>query len=228
MPAQVRNPVTPKGKAKSKPPSADAATSSTALVAASRLEARGRPVVLLVGLGLSLVTFVTYWLTLSPTVNFVDSGELITVGVTAGVAHAPGYPLYTLMLILAAALPLGSVAVRINAISALTAALAVGLFYLALCEILAFHLDRRVDGQPGIRDQGSDIRGNKRDLPGPRPLIPMTAVFASAGAALLLGFSFLFWNWATQAKMYSLHFAFVAGLLYLTMRTRRALSRTEG
>ncbi|MFL5731934.1 MAG: protein O-mannosyl-transferase family [Chloroflexia bacterium] len=173
--------------------------------------ARTRPIVPLVGLGLGLVTFVIYWLTLSPTVNFVDSGELIAVGVTAGVAHAPGYPLYTLMLILVAALPFGGVAMRINAISAVTAALAVGLFYLALYEILTFHIEPETRGTSG-NSHGADSR------------VDPAAIFAAAGTALLLGFSFLFWNWATQAKMYSLHFAFVAGLLWLAMRVRRSLA----
>src|SRR3954466_13021331 len=104
MPTPVRNPTTPKNTSKARP----LPVRATAAVAIPDTQARPKPsAVLLVGCGLSLVTLVTYLLTLSPTVNFVDSGELITVGVTAGVAHAPGYPLYTLMLIAAAALPLG-------------------------------------------------------------------------------------------------------------------------
>ena len=81
-----------------------------------------------------------YLFTLSPTVNFLDSGELITVGATAGVAHPPGYPLYTLLVILAAAIPIGDTAVRVNLVSALGGALAVGLFYALTYEILAHHL----------------------------------------------------------------------------------------
>jgi hypothetical protein len=80
------------------------------------------------GLAVSAVALGAYLFTLSPTVNFLDSGELITVGATAGVAHPPGYPLYTLLVILAAAIPLGDVAVRVNLVSALGGALAVGLF----------------------------------------------------------------------------------------------------
>src|SRR4051812_563676 len=121
MPAQVRNPTTAKKKAPRKPTAVATPAREVTTATAGWPMARTRPIVPLVGLGLGLVTFVIYWLTLSPTVNFVDSGELIAVGVTAGVAHAPGYPLYTLMLILVAALPFGGVAMRINAISAVTA-----------------------------------------------------------------------------------------------------------
>ena len=37
-----------------------------------------------------------------------DSGELIVAGCTGGVAHPPGYPLFTMLAILFHALPLGA------------------------------------------------------------------------------------------------------------------------
>ena len=70
----------------------------------------------LVGGAVSLAALVLYLLTLSPTVNFIDSGELITVGALAGVAHPPGYPLYSLFAI---AVPFGEPAVGVNLVSAL-------------------------------------------------------------------------------------------------------------
>ncbi|MEO0335910.1 MAG: DUF2723 domain-containing protein, partial [Pseudomonadota bacterium] len=48
-------------------------------------------------LPLGLLTLVIYFLTLCPTVPGGDSGELITVSTRLGLAHPPGYPLYTLM-----------------------------------------------------------------------------------------------------------------------------------
>src|SRR5438046_900830 len=71
------------------------------------------------GLAVSAVALVAYLITLSPTINFIDSGELVTAGVTGGIIHPSGYPLYTLLNIAAAAVPLGSAVVRINLISAL-------------------------------------------------------------------------------------------------------------
>ena len=72
----------------------------------------------LAGLGISLLSLAVYILTLSPAVNFIDSGELITVGVQAGIAHPPGYPLYTLLTIIGAALPFSDPAVGVNLVSA--------------------------------------------------------------------------------------------------------------
>src|SRR5438477_9692102 len=81
--------------------------------------------------------FVLYLVTCSPTVNFTDSGELITVAWTGGIAHPPGYPLYTLIGILFVHLPFGDPAWRMNLISALFAAVAVSLFYLLVTDTIS-------------------------------------------------------------------------------------------
>src|SRR5205814_10264196 len=76
------------------------------------IAASPRRTILLAAVLLFVVTLFVYLVTLSPTVNFIDSGEIITVGATAGIAHPPGYPLYTLLIIAASALPFGNEAVR--------------------------------------------------------------------------------------------------------------------
>lgn len=71
---------------------------------------------------------VLYALTLSRGVGAGDSGELILAARDLGIAHPPGYALWLLLARLAAALPGGAVALRVNALSALATAAAVGLF----------------------------------------------------------------------------------------------------
>src|SRR5262249_39665379 len=95
------------------------------------------------GIAVSLLALVGYILTLSPTVNFIDSGELITVAATGGIAPPPGYPLYTLLTIIGAALSFGNVAVGVNLVSALSGAAAVGAFYALLYELLRHHFESR-------------------------------------------------------------------------------------
>lgn len=73
---------------------------------------------------------IAYACTLAPSVGAGDSGELILAARALGVPHPPGYPLWTLLARLAAALPWGAVAWRVNALSALLAAIGAGLFYL--------------------------------------------------------------------------------------------------
>lgn len=71
---------------------------------------------------LGVFAFLTYLATLSPTVNFIDSGELITVSLSLGIAHPTGYPLYTLLGRLVSTIPLGTVAWRVNLFSGLCGA----------------------------------------------------------------------------------------------------------
>ncbi len=66
-----------------------------------------------------LIAFVVYALTVERTVPTGDGGELIAAAYVLGVAHPPGYPLYTLLGHLATMLPGGSPALRMNLMSGL-------------------------------------------------------------------------------------------------------------
>ena len=90
----------------------------------------------------------TYYFTLAPTVTFVDSGELIAVAHTLGVAHPPGTPLYILLAHLAQLVPIGNVAARVNFASALFAAAAAALVALLVGELL-----RSCDGCKSRREK---------------------------------------------------------------------------
>jgi len=63
-----------------------------------------------------------YLRTLAPTVLPADSGEFQLVARVLGIAHPPGYPLYTLLGRLSALLPIGDAAFRVNLLSAVTSA----------------------------------------------------------------------------------------------------------
>jgi hypothetical protein len=64
------------------------------------------------------VSFILYIMTLAPTVTFEDSGELITAAYRLGIPHAPGYPLFTMLGRLFTLLPIGTIAYRVNLMSA--------------------------------------------------------------------------------------------------------------
>ncbi len=76
--------------------------------------------------------FGLYLATLCPTVPPGDSGELITVAHTLGVAHPPGYPLFTLLGKVATWIPVGTIAARVNALSAICQAAAAALLVVAV------------------------------------------------------------------------------------------------
>jgi hypothetical protein len=79
-----------------------------------------------VPVGVAGLCLAVYACTLYPCIPGGDSGEFIWLAGHHGVAHPPGYPLYSILANLFAALPWGNLAVRINFLSALCAAAAAG------------------------------------------------------------------------------------------------------
>jgi tetratricopeptide (TPR) repeat protein len=57
---------------------------------------------------------------LNPSFYMDDSPEITTVAATLGIAHPPGYPLYTLLGRLISLLPLGPICLRVNLVAALS------------------------------------------------------------------------------------------------------------
>lgn len=77
-----------------------------------------------------------YIYTLAPSVATQgDSGELVTVASRLGIAHSPGYPVYTLVGYLFSLLPFGSLAWRLNLFSAVTHAATLVVFALIIWEV---------------------------------------------------------------------------------------------
>jgi hypothetical protein len=81
--------------------------------------------------GVAGLALVVYIITLAPGLTFehygTDGGDLIAAARTLGVPHPTGYPTYTLLAWLFSYLPVGIIAYRVNVLSALCAAGAVGL-----------------------------------------------------------------------------------------------------
>ncbi len=77
-----------------------------------------------------LLALVVFALTACRTVPGGDSGELISVAANLGVAHPPGYPLWTMLAHLSTYVPIGNIAWRINMFSALFAVASGYMIYL--------------------------------------------------------------------------------------------------
>jgi 4-amino-4-deoxy-L-arabinose transferase-like glycosyltransferase len=150
----------------------------------------------------ALVAFFVYALTVEPSVPTGDSGELITAAAVLGVAHPPGYPLYMILGHLATLVPFGSVALRMNLLSALLDALAVGIVFLVVYRLVAF-------GRDGARVVS-------------RWWLP---VVAGATGALLLAFSSLFWAYSVVAEVFALNNFFAALLLFIGLEWCRRPER---
>src|SRR3990167_2908547 len=86
-------------------------------------------------LGIFGLTLIIYILTLSRSVYYGDSGEFITIAKTLGIAHPPGYPLYTMLAHLFTYLPFGNLPFKVNLFSAVTSSLTVVIVYFACLKL---------------------------------------------------------------------------------------------
>ena len=88
---------------------------------------------------LLVTTLAVYLATLGTTVGEADTFEFQVVAYRLGIAHPTGYPLYLLLGKLATLLPIGSIAWRVNSVSAVCAAGAVWLLYRTLLRLFRPH-----------------------------------------------------------------------------------------
>jgi hypothetical protein len=95
-----------------------------------RADEVGRTDVLL-AIGCGLIALANYAATACPTVGPGDSGELTLAALTLGVAHPPGYPLFTWLGRIACLIPASDPARSTNLLSSITVAGAVVFIYLA-------------------------------------------------------------------------------------------------
>jgi hypothetical protein len=148
----------------------------------------------LLALSLSLLALTVYSLTLTPSLSFLspDGSELATIPYVLGLAHSPGYPLYTwLGYLFSHLLPLGDVAYRINLMSAVLGALACGGVYLIALRLL------------------------------PEKLSVNWRRSVSALSALLLAFSLTYWSQALIAEVYAANAFMIALTLLMLLRWER-------
>ncbi|MCJ7708820.1 MAG: DUF2723 domain-containing protein, partial [Anaerolineales bacterium] len=102
------------------------------------LPGRLPPLDLAVSASLAVVSLAVYGATLTPSLSYLspDGNELATIPYVLGLAHSPGYPLYTWLGKAFTLLPLGDIAHRVNLMSAASGALAVAGLYLILALLL--------------------------------------------------------------------------------------------
>jgi hypothetical protein len=151
-----------------------------------------------IALPIFLLALGLYGKTLAPTVVtiFDDSLEFQLVPYLLGIAHPPGYPLYTLLGALFTRLPLGDVAYRVNLMSAVFGALSVALVYLINIELIV----------ASSKSPEAHKASNRQRW---------AVVLAALIGALALAISPVFWSQATVAEVYTLNATFVAGMLWL-------------
>jgi hypothetical protein len=162
-------------------------------------------------LGAAIVTLasgVLYFLTAARDIVVGDSPELITAAATLGVAHAPGYPLFTMLGHVFSVLPFGSIPFRVNLISVVCDAFTVGVVYL-----IAARLTKSQLAAP-IAALLLAVNSNFWEWSLAAEVFPLNNLFA---AILIL----LFVAWHEQPERIGLLIAafFVAGLAFTNHQT---------
>ena len=131
-----------------------------------------------------------YLLTLAPTTAMWDASEYITAAYTMGIPHPPGNPLFVLLGRVASLVPLGSVAVRINALAAVCSAASAALWFLVAERVLSAWWPVR-----------------------------WTRLVAATLAAVLGATAFTVWNQSVvNEKVYTVSLLFFAVVSWLTVR----------
>ncbi len=146
-----------------------------------------------------------YLLTMAPGLMMIDAGELAAVQYTLGIAHATGYPLFTLMGYVFTHIPIGeSVILKANFLSAIwTALAATGVFCLTqlwISQSKNLFLSGSKPNSSLIDDTGS------------------TGNWAAFGAALVFAFHSVVWFQGTSIEVYSLHLLLLVIALWFTTK----------
>ncbi len=138
------------------------------------------------------LTLGIYLWTAAPSAGWLDSSELVAASASLGVAHPPGEPIPTLLGRAAMLIPIGDAYFRINAASALAAALAAWLMY-----VCALALSRRI-----------------------RRPEPDSIAEAIAAALVAIGFALCGASWiqAVRAEVYAVEAALCLGTLAAALR----------
>lgn len=153
-------------------------------------------VVLAVGLG------AVYLRTLAPGPTWGDGLEFATVVHVLGIPHPTGYPLYVMLgKLWELAIPIGSVALRLNLLSALLGVLAALLLFGAVREALPEEEEKKWE-----------------DVPQPHH---WRRVLIAAGTAMAWGLTPAIWQQATVAEVYTLFAVFLHGLTWLMLKNMR-------
>jgi tetratricopeptide (TPR) repeat protein len=148
------------------------------------------------GLLTILISWLVYILHICPTIYWRDSAEFVTAGYTLGVPHPAGSPTYSLITKLFTFIPVGSIAFRVNLVSAFFGALSIYLLY-RVARVLIRTL------APG--------GGNAR-----------LAEYSSFAAAMLFLFSATFWRFSEVAEVYTQQIFWLLLVILLLLRANEA------
>jgi len=163
------------------------------------------------------ISFGVYVKTLYPTSPPGDSAELIVVAHQFGVAHPPGYPLHTLMgylfLFLSDPIVGGSIAYRLNLMTALCGGLGVSFLCVAAGNYLG--ASNSVGDNGDSEDNGEGTEKEEREQERRWRQNVHTLMSIGLLSSCMLGFSPTYWLHSIGAEVFALNNLFVGLLLFM-------------
>lgn len=148
-----------------------------------------------VATGVLLVSLLTYFKTVAPTVSFWDCGEYIATAFTLGVPHPPGAPFFLILARLFTMLPIGEdIAYRVNLLSVISSALTVMFTFLIIVKLIRQWRGKIVTFEDKLVTYTGGVIG-----------------------ALSFAWSDSFWFNAVEAEVYALSMLFTAAVVWLAL-----------
>lgn len=144
-----------------------------------------------------IISALTFFSTVQPSVSFWDCGEFIASSYYLQVPHPPGTPFFLMIGRIFSLIPFAdNIAFRVNTISVLSSVFSVFFLYLIIVKLI------------------ENYRGKE-----PKNMFDAVATYLSAAVgALSLAFSDTFWFNAVEAEVYALSTFLFAAITYLMMR----------
>ena len=183
------------------------------------------------GVVVAVVAGVAYAATLAPDIHGLDSPELTAAAHSLGIAHAPGYPLYTMLgWLFSHAFPVSNVAFRLNLFSALVGA--------GAC-VAVYAVGLRLTPRPLVAAAGAlalallvlssgATRSSPRSTRSTRsssPLIVLAALAWRGAADAVPGGRWSGWRWASAAPTARPSILYAPALVAFVWLSQRAVAR---
>ena len=167
-----------------------------------------------VAVGVGLIAFVLYLLTLAPTFGYIDDGELAAVASTLGIAHPTGYPTITLLgKLFTLIFPVSDI-VALNVLAALfvaTGSSVLTLLYVRLLRAIVLIRSNAEKGKKRKREKHKKIRSDR--------VISNGEISVLAGlSALITVTTGIWWRQSTGFEVYALHCLMLPLTLFLFFR----------
>jgi len=151
-----------------------------------------------------VLNLTVYLSTLSPTVQFIDSGELAVVCAKLGIAHPTGYPIYNLLGRIFCLLPVKDIIFRVNLMS---------LFFVCFSNLILFFIILEVIEPTFPKKEGEDFKKS------------YWKIWAAFLACLIFSFTPTLWSQAISNEVYSLNILFYNLIIILLLLWRSNLGR---